>query len=228
TTTSVTVTAPPPPATVIAADAFSRTLGSGWGGADTGGAWTFNGSASNLSVGSGTGKIRLPAGSGPWLALAGVSSSSTDLSASVVLDKVPTGSGEYVSLTGRRVTTAGDYRAKLRYTSNGALSLSLQRTTTSGAETAIAGETIIPGITVAAGDKVLLRVQVTGTSPTTVRARTWKSGTSEPGTWQKSVTDATPGYQVPGGVGLYLYLSGGATNAPITAAIDDFTAIPAP
>ena len=227
TTTPVTVTAPPP-VTVLAADAFGRTLASGWGTADTGGAWTNSGSATALSVGSGVGRVTLNAGSGPWIALAGVSSSSTDLSATIALDKVASGSGAYASLNGRRVPGVGDYRAKVHYTSNGGVWLSLQRATAANAETVLAAETQVPGITMAAGEKLLVRVQVTGTSPTTVRARVWKSGTTEPTTWQKTATDSTAGYQAAGSVGLYLYLSGSATNAPITMSIDDFKAVPFP
>jgi PKD repeat protein len=227
TTSQVTVTAPPPP-TVLAADAFGRTLASGWGSADTGGTWTFSGSATNLSVGSGVGQVRLSAGSGPWLALAGVSSSGTDLSTTIALDKVPTGGGAYVSLNARRVAGVGDYRAKVHYTSNGGVWLSLQRATAANAETVLAAETQVPGITMAAGEKLLARVQVTGTSPTTVRARVWKAGTTEPTTWQKTATDSAAGFQTTGGVGLYLYLSGSATNAPIVASFDDLRAVPFP
>jgi PKD repeat protein len=226
TTSQVTVTAPQVP--VLAADAFGRTVASGWGAADTGGAWTFSGSATALSVGSGVGQVRLNAGSGPWLALAGVSSTGTDLGATVALDKPASGSGAYASLTGRRVAGVGDYRAKVHYTSNGGVWLSLQRVTTANVETALAAETQVPGITMAAGERLLMRVQVTGASPTTVRARIWKAGTPEPTTWQKTATDSTAGLQVAGGVGLYLYLSGSATNAPITMSIDDLKAVPAP
>jgi hypothetical protein len=55
-------------------------------------------------------------------------------------------------------------------------------------------------------------------SPSAARARTW----------QKTATDSTAGFQAAGGVGLYLYLSGTATNAPITASFDDFRAVPGP
>ncbi|SDP74598.1 PKD repeat-containing protein [Pedococcus dokdonensis] len=227
TTKDVTVTAPPP-VTVLAADAYGRTLATGWGSADTGGAWTTNASSSALSVTGGAGQVRLNAGSGPWLALAGVSSSSTDLVTTIFLDKVPTGSGAYVSLNGRRVPGVGDYRAKVHYTSNGGVWLSLQRATAANAETVLAAETQVPGITMAAGEKLLARVQVTGTSPTTVRARVWKAGTTEPTTWQKTATDSTSGFQAAGGVGFYLYLSGAATNAPIAFNFDDLKAVPGP
>jgi hypothetical protein len=104
----------------------------------------------------------------------------------------------------------------------------LVRTNAANAETVIAAESLVPGITVVPGQQLLVRVQATGTSPTTVRTSVWAAGTTEPTTWQKTTTDATGGYQVAGGVGLYFYLSGTATNAPITVAVDDLKAVPAP
>ncbi|KQZ89224.1 hypothetical protein ASD62_07795 [Phycicoccus sp. Root563] len=228
TTTAVTVTTPPPPVTVVAADAFGRTLASGWGTADTGGAWTSTGAAANLSVGGGFGRLRLAAGSGQTVALGSVSSSGVDILTTYALDKVPTGSGHYVSVLGRRISTAGDYRAKVHLTSNGGVGLSLQRATTAGAETALAAETTVPGVTLAAGDQLRVRVQVVGTSPTTVRARVWKVGATEPATWQKTVTDATAGFQVAGSLGFYGYLSGSATNGPVTMSVDDLVVNPSP
>ena len=50
-----------------------------------------------------------------------------------------------------------------------------------------------------------VRVQVTGTAPTVVRARVWRTGQAEPTTWQVSATDATAGLQVAGAVGVGLY-----------------------
>jgi hypothetical protein len=213
--------------TALASDAFGRTVAGGWGSADTGGPWTFSGSGTALSVGSGTGQVRLNAGSGPWLALAGVSSSSTDLTASFALDKPATGSGLYASLAGRRTAT-GEYRAKLRYNANNTVSMSLVRTTGAFTETTIASETVVSGLTAVANQPLLVRVQVYGAGPTTVRAKVWRAGTTEPAAWTKTVTDATAGYQGAGSVGLYVYLSGSASNAPITVSVDDFQAVPGP
>ena len=50
TTQNITVTAPPPATNLLAADAFTRTVSSGWGTAETGGAWTAVGGAPALSV----------------------------------------------------------------------------------------------------------------------------------------------------------------------------------
>jgi RHS repeat-associated protein len=44
-----------------------------------------------------------------------------------------------------------------------------------------------------------LHVQVSGSSPTTIRARAWKAGTTEPATWAIDTTDNTPANQVAGG-----------------------------
>jgi hypothetical protein len=54
------------------------------------------------------------------------------------------------------------------------------------------------------GAVVLLRVQFTGTNPTTVRARAWLSGTPEPTTWPLNVTDSTAAEQATGMVGIRL------------------------
>src|SRR5690606_4918974 len=76
----------------------------------------------------------------------------------------------------------------------------------------------------APGELLQVRAEVTGTSPTTVRAKVWADGTSEPEDWAVSATDSTAKLQAPGGVGLRAYLSGSATNAPIFAMFDDLWA----
>jgi hypothetical protein len=52
----------------------------------------------------------------------------------------------------------------------------------------------------------------------------WKVGTTEPTTWQRSVTDNTAGLQANGSIGITLYLSSSATNAPIEVSMDDLVA----
>ena len=71
------------------------------------------------------------------------------------------------------------------------------------------------------GDKLQIRLQTEGTSPTALRARVWKVGTAEPGTWQVTATDNTASFQNPGGFTLVTYLAGSATNAPVVARFDD-------
>ena len=82
----------------------------------------------------------------------------------------------------------------------------------------------MPGLTYAGGDQVRVRVQVTGTAPTTVRAKIWRVGTTEPVAWLVSATDSTAALQVPGGIGLVSYLSSTAPKAPLYARFDDLAA----
>ncbi|MBA3527796.1 MAG: hypothetical protein H0T91_00480 [Propionibacteriaceae bacterium] len=81
----------------------------------------------------------------------------------------------------------------------------------------------ISGLTHAVGDTLNLRLQVVGASPTTIRAKVWKSGTAEPADWQRSVTDSTAGQQTSGSIGVSAYLSSSATNSPVTLKIDELT-----
>ena len=218
TTRTVTPTSLVPP---FAADTFSRTM-TGFGTADTGGTWRTVGSAAAFSVAGGTGRIVLSKpGIGADAALP-ASAASTDLTVALAADKTATGGGMYVYVGGRRVA-GGEYRAKVQLRSNATVSLALARTA-GNVETLLTPTIVLPSLTYSPGDRLLVRLQVTGASPTTVQARVWKSGTAEPGAWQVATTDTTPALQVAGSIGVNIYLSSTATNVPITALLDDLVA----
>lgn len=221
TTRSVTVPKAPEVPGPFARDAFGRTVTSGLGTADTGGAWTVSGPPTAFSVGGGVGRLVLAAPAAGGAAVLPGSSTATDVRVQVASDKLVTGGSWFVAATARRVGT-WEYRAKLRVLSNGAAQLFLVRTA-NGAETTLATFSV-PGLTIAAGEPVVLRVQATGTTPTTVRAKVWKQADAEPTDWQVSVTDATADLQAGGVVGLWAYLSSAAANAPVTLSFDDFEA----
>lgn len=105
--------------------------------------------------------------------------------------------------------------------SSGAVGLGLVRTPATGSDVVLAAETTATGVTYAAGDALNVRVQTTGTAPTTVRAKVWKVGTPEPTTWTRSATDTTAGLQAAGAVAVGPYLSSAAT-APVTLKLDSF------
>ena len=222
TTRSVTVTGAPQP-TVHASDDFSRTVSNGFGSAPVGGPWSVTGSAANYAVSGGVGTFRVNAGSGLSASLAGVSAPTIDLRLQLSTDKPATGSGLYVSVIGRRIAGAGDYRAKLRLQATGGVALSLQRLPPAGAEVALQGEVAVPGLTYAVGDVLNVRLEVSGASPTTVRAKVWKQGTTEPVTWQRTATDTTSGLQAAGAIGVSPYLSSSANNAPISVRVDNLS-----
>lgn len=60
-----------------------------------------------------------------------------------------------------------------------------------GGEVSLQSAINAAGLSFVAGDQLKVRMQVTGTSPTTIRAKVRKLGTTEPATWRRSITDAT-------------------------------------
>ncbi|MCU1527461.1 MAG: hypothetical protein JWP75_1224 [Frondihabitans sp.] len=226
-TQSVTVTSP-----VIqpfALDSFNRTVTGGWGTATTGGAWTKAGTASNLSVSGNAGNLLLPtAGTQIASYLYGTSQTSSNLLFSFTLAKAPTGGGTYVSAIPRAVSTNNEYRAQVRLLSTGAVGLSLLGYEGSATATTLVAEKTITGLTAAAGTSYSVRVEAVGTAPTTLRARIWVTGTTEPTTWQVTTTDSYAGLQQAGGVGVLGYLSGSATNAPQTVSVSQLSATTTP
>lgn len=224
-TAPVTVAAPGQPAT-LASDDFSRSVTGGLGTAGVGGSWTTTGTTSNYSVDGAARVLFTRAGLTNNAYLPGVSSTSTDLQVSLSSDKAASGTGTFISVSGRRVIGVGAYQAKVVLRPSGAVGLSLIRVNaTGGAEVVLQSAVNVPGLSVAAKDAVRVRLQVTGTLPTTLRAKVWKVGTPEPSAWQRSVTDSTAGLQVAGGLGFTLYLSATSTTAPVVLSLDDLSAV---
>ena len=217
-THTVTVTAPVGPV-AIATDNFGRTQATGLGTADLGGAWTSSGTASNYSVSAGTAKIVMPtAGAGRSSYLNSVSARDVNATVDVTLDKAATGGGTFVSLAARRTGTS-EYRARIKYLTGGTIQLYIGRIV-NGTESTLQIVNI-PGITVAPGDVLRLRFEVSGTTTATLNAKVWRAGTTEPAAWQNTITDTTPTLNTAGGIGIIAYTSGTTTNTPITATIDN-------
>ncbi|MBM7798512.1 PKD repeat protein [Microlunatus panaciterrae] len=208
---------------VVAQDGFGRIVTGGWGTADTGGPWALNGSSGYFAVNNGTGLINLTkAGIGPN-AFLGVSATALDTTVTLSMDKVGNGGGTYLSVTGRKVGTS-EYLAKVGISSAGAVTLSVTRMV-SGTETTL--KSAATGLTYSAGQQLQVRLQVTGTSPTTIAAKVWRVGTTQPSGWLVSASDATSGLQSAGGVALRAYLSGSATNFPIVVRFDNLSSLAA-
>lgn len=215
--------APAAPATqAIATDSFERTVSAGLGSANPGGPWTLSGSPTAFSVSGGRARLSLSAGSGPSAYLQSVAATNTDVSVTAGLAKAPLGGPGYLALVARRAG-ANDYRLKLRRPGTGTATVSLVRSI-GGAETALATAQLPTSI--GPTDLVRLRVQVTTTGAgTSLRARAWELGTVEPGSWLLTAADTTTALQAPGSIGLWAYLSGSATNAPVVALFDDLSAV---
>jgi PKD repeat protein len=217
-TKSVTVTAPPITGAAFMTDAFGRTVVNGLGSADLGGTWTLKGSAANFSVGSGVGVLKSTAAGQTFEAYLGaVSSTDTDIQVVATPQQAITGTAAYISLIGRRIGTV-DYRARAAIDPTGKVVIQIQENGVTMKAVTVAGLSYSPG------DSLQMRLQVFGTSPTTVQARVWKVGTIEPTTWQVSTTDSTSGLQAAGSVGVGTYLAASATVLPFAVTFDNLTA----
>ena len=213
----VTVVAEP---ALLVSDAFGRTVSVGWGDADTGGTWTRQGSSSNFSVAGGTGTIRMSsAGSGPlsWLP---ATVREGDMRIKLSRDKAATGGGIYQTVTIRDIPGVGAYRAKVRFLSNGSVAVTLEKVV-SGSVSALSAETVIGQVDGSPGKAVWLRLQAQGSSSTSLRAKAYNQGQDEPVNWQLNATDSTAALQAEGRLGLSVYLSGSAGNAPVNGGFDD-------
>ncbi len=219
---TTTVQAQGPVAPPIARDDFERTVASGWGAAPVGGPWT---TSVGASVTDGRGTVLVPRGSTRNLDLPGASARDTDLTFTVGANRALAGSGLYLTVAPRRTADSGQYRAPLRILSSGRVGVRLARTGATGAETSLTSEVLAPGLTLAAGDRLAVRVQVVGGSPTTLRAKVWVAGQPEPAAWTATATDATAGLQGVGGLRLATYVSSGAAAPSVTVTFDDLLSV---
>ena len=137
--------------TVYASDLFSRTLANSWGSANTGGAYTLQGTAADYDTTGTTGTIALPTGSANRSAvLASVSARDVDLSYRVAVDKVPVGGNLWSYGLVRRVNATNEYRAILRFAAGGAVFIQAS-TLVNNTEASIGTEVRVTGSNAAAG-----------------------------------------------------------------------------
>ncbi len=221
----VTVTAPGQLDPFVV-DSFGRTVAAGLGSADLGGAWTTTGGTTDYSVSGGAGVLNLRAGRTLNAYLGATTRTDTDLRLSLALDKVPVGGPAYLTIEGRRVATNNEYGGRVRVSPTGAVTVQLTALKGSSTVVVLQPEVTLPGVTYTAGSKLAVRLQVTGTNPTTVRMKAWPAGTTEPVAWQRSVTDTAATLQVPGSVGILPYLSSAASNAPVPLRMIELSATP--
>ncbi len=192
----------------LAADTFARTVTGGWGTATTGGAWTTSGASTMYAVANGAGTHRVATGVTSAVYLNDVESTDTDTRVDVAFDrKAGSGAAAYASILGRSVKGASDYRTRLMVNWAGTLELHVSRGGT------LLAKTPLTDVLYGANVQTTVRMQVTGTSPTTVRAKAWRAGTEEPAGWQVTTTDADPAMQAPGRLGLSTYASGATAVA---------------
>ncbi|GAB2504797.1 hypothetical protein GCM10027063_50060 [Promicromonospora xylanilytica] len=210
--------------TEFATDDFARSVTDGWGAAAVGGPWTLYGSASAYSVADGEGAMTLGApGANTKAQLRDVSATDVEVTGVLSLDEISDGSGTFVSLVGRTGGFSSEYRAKVWVKSTGAVQLQL--VALQSGETTLAAANIA-GLSVTPGERLAVRLRLTGSSPTTVEGKVWKDGSTEPADWQLTATDSTPELQDAGGVGYALTLAGSVTTGANVVRLDDLWAGP--
>ena len=163
------------------------------------------------------GRVTVPRGTTRMITAQG-SFADASVVGDLAIDTMPGGTS-YISVLGR--TGGGDYRAKLQVTNAGGTTLHLVRYQ-NGTETTLASAGVA-GLTVGAGQRLKLRFEFVGASPTTLRARVWRVGTTEPSTWNVTASDGTAVLQGSGGTGVSTYLSSSATATSVPLSFDSIT-----
>jgi hypothetical protein len=204
-------------ATDVARDGFDRTVTSGLGTAEAGGAWTLPRAASDFSVSGGAARVKVGKGLTRAAYLDAVALSDVDAASTFSTTTAPTGSGVYETLVVRR-RNGSDYGARLILDKFGAVKVQIVRQEKALKTVPVAGLTAPPGT------KLRVRVQAEGTNPTVLRARVWRVGVGEPSRWQVIASDSTVALQGAGSVGIRSYLSSSATSTPVVTNVDDLSA----
>ncbi len=199
----------------LAQDGFDRTTSSGWGTAPTGGTWSVIGGSGSSTADSAATVRDIQAGRSLRANLASVKAGDIDVSSAF---KVPSASEFYFSVEGRRQSDGAAYRGRARIAANGELKTDVVRVTAAG-EKVLAMDTT--GMEVAPGQDVSVELEVTGTSPVTLKTRTWLSGGTVPA-WAVTYTDSADNrISGAGSVGLWAYNTPG--NSPISVSATEFS-----
>ncbi len=153
--------------------------------------------------------------------LPNVSARDVDTRVRIATDKLAAGASPFAYLAVRGVSATSEYRAFLRFNPNRSLQVRATKLI-NNVETQLGTLTTVPGVTHTANSYVWLRLQASGTNPTTLRVKAWADGQAEPATWLVQVTDTTLSLQAAGPVGLRVLMPTTVTNGPIRFSFDDY------
>ncbi|WKV74216.1 hypothetical protein AW27_023530 [Streptomyces sp. PCS3-D2] len=203
-------------ATSLAEDDFTRTVAAGgWGLAADGHAWTLNGGVSNneRSVASNRGVVTVTS-SQTLHRQQTVSETCQDADVRCQMAVSATATGG--NLTGcvllRWTSTTAHYRARLEFTTGGAINVSVTNGST------IIGTNEATGLTYSPGDTFEVRVRIIGYR---VLMRVWRTGTTEPILWHIDRTDVSATNPA-GAIGLSCHGGTGNTNTGVEYRFDNF------
>jgi hypothetical protein len=204
----------------LASDTFGRSVGSGWGSADVGGAWGVSASG-RTQVSNGEGVISGWTGGNQdvqaWLPIA---KADTDTLVKVTLDgNDPTGASYQPRVVARaQADPRNGYSARIIHQPGGAVNWGLSRVVNAGGANSLSlgyGTLLSSG---GAGTSWWVRLDVQGS---TVRAKFWRDGSSEPSSWTVSQTDTY--FSSGNNVSLAVYANSGLTSPFPSIGFDDLT-----
>lgn len=210
---------PDPDPKEVIRDDFDRSVVDGWGVADVGGPWTVN-ERDDFAVDEGVGRLTVPS---PGVRRAGfvpvVPRADVEVLTDLAVGREITGTGVYATTVVRRVAPGSQYEATLWFRPGGEVIARLVRRM-NGQVTLLASE-VVPGLSYAPGQRLEVRLSAIGTQ---LRLKVWQAGTEEPASWLVAAADTTPELQVPGEIGMDVYVSGSADPDPVVVTIDRWVA----
>ena len=136
------------------------------------------------------------------------------------------GGTNFAYVEGRRVNDHHEYRSIFRFTTSGTLTVGLEALERID-HSASSWPHPLTSAPFRRAPSIHVRMQTFGTSPTTCGPRCGSASATEPATWTViGARTAMPPCRRLAPSGLTTYLSGSATNAPVTVSVLDVTARP--
>jgi hypothetical protein len=187
----------------IVTDSFQRVMASGWGNSDTGGWWTVVGSPWAWSVSQGVGSVNVGGNSVERAYLPGFKIQNVDIVEKMVLPRCNGGANCDAFILGRYSPTYNPTFYRVGIVQGAGKATMLLRAQRSDGTSL--GSDLDTGLPAANGAVVWLHVEFQGANPTSVRARAWLDGTTEPSSWLLNTSDNTNAEQAAGMAGLEMH-----------------------
>ncbi len=186
-----------PPGVPILSDNFDRTVSGGWGTPDYGPSYTVS-QAAQFSVDTISGNIALDGANRNYRADAVLGLQDVTAFCDVSWSALAAGGASQAELTIRQTASNTFYGCRLRNTTDGNVTLVIRKNV-SGTSTTIANKVaLIEGYI--PGERIYLRFNCAGVSPTVLQARAWRDGEEEPENWDLDTTDSEVSLQTSGNV----------------------------
>ncbi|HKB93849.1 MAG TPA: fibronectin type III domain-containing protein, partial [Gaiellaceae bacterium] len=204
--------------TALISDTFERSVSAGFGTADTGGNWSVS-ALSRTKVTGGQGDIYGWTNGNQdiqtWIPLG---KADTDTLVEINLDGNPSGANVQPRVVARAQSDPRDgYAARIVQQTDGSINWGLSRRVNAGGTNTISlgyGTLLNSG---GANTSWWIRLRVQGT---TIQAKFWQAGSSEPSAWTVTTSDS---YWASGGTSLAVYVASGLTSPYPTTGFDNLT-----